>query len=58
MCHSFSALDINIHPEEQILDSQQPDIDDGMGDENHDEEEIPMIEELPLGMGKQSAFHC
>ncbi|XP_022858794.1 BTB/POZ domain-containing protein POB1-like isoform X1 [Olea europaea var. sylvestris] len=48
MCHSFSALDINIHPEEQILDSQQPDIDDGVGDENHDEEEIPMIEELPL----------
>ncbi|CAA2934276.1 BTB POZ domain-containing POB1-like isoform X1 [Olea europaea subsp. europaea] len=48
MCHSFSALDINIHPEEQILDSQQPDIDDGVGDENHDEEEIPLIEELPL----------
>ncbi|CAA2954497.1 BTB POZ domain-containing POB1-like isoform X2 [Olea europaea subsp. europaea] len=44
-----NALDINIHPEEQILDSQQPDIDDGVGDENHDEEEIPMIEELPLG---------
>ncbi|CAA2954498.1 BTB POZ domain-containing POB1-like isoform X1 [Olea europaea subsp. europaea] len=43
-----NALDINIHPEEQILDSQQPDIDDGVGDENHDEEEIPMIEELPL----------
>ncbi|CAA2934275.1 BTB POZ domain-containing POB1-like isoform X2 [Olea europaea subsp. europaea] len=44
-----NALDINIHPEEQILDSQQPDIDDGVGDENHDEEEIPLIEELPLG---------
>ncbi|KAL2536417.1 BTB/POZ domain-containing protein POB1 [Forsythia ovata] len=49
MCHSFAALDINTHPEEQILDCQQPDIDDGLGDENHDEEEIPMIEESPSG---------
>ncbi|KAK6131960.1 hypothetical protein DH2020_034298 [Rehmannia glutinosa] len=50
MCHSFAALDINNCPEEQILDCQQPDIDDandGIGDENHDEEEIPMIEDSP-----------
>ncbi|KAK6136581.1 hypothetical protein DH2020_029671 [Rehmannia glutinosa] len=52
MCHSFAALDINNCPEEQILDCQQPDIDDandGIGDENHDEEEIPMIEDSPSG---------
>ncbi|CAA2961425.1 BTB POZ domain-containing POB1-like isoform X1 [Olea europaea subsp. europaea] len=49
MCHSFTALDINTHPEEQILDSQQPDIDDDVGDENHDEEEIRLIEESPSG---------
>ncbi|CAA0842539.1 BTB/POZ domain-containing protein [Striga hermonthica] len=45
-----NALDINNCPEEQILDSQQPDVDDvndGIGDENHDEEEIPMIEDSP-----------
>ncbi|XP_022898020.1 BTB/POZ domain-containing protein POB1-like isoform X2 [Olea europaea var. sylvestris] len=47
-----NALDINTHPEEQILDSQQPDIDDDVGDENHDEEEIRLIEESPSGMGK------
>ncbi|KAK6158825.1 hypothetical protein DH2020_006139 [Rehmannia glutinosa] len=47
-----NALDINNCPEEQILDCQQPDIDDandGIGDENHDEEEIPMIEDSPSG---------
>ncbi|KAL2490299.1 BTB/POZ domain-containing protein POB1 [Abeliophyllum distichum] len=49
MCHSFAALDINICPEEQILDCQQPDIEVGVDDENHDEEEIPMIEELSPG---------
>ncbi|KAI3449235.1 hypothetical protein Pfo_005900 [Paulownia fortunei] len=48
MCHSFAALDINNCPEEQILDCQ-PDAEDGMGDENHDEEEIPMIEDSPSG---------
>ncbi|KAL0412109.1 UNVERIFIED_CONTAM: BTB/POZ domain-containing protein POB1 [Sesamum latifolium] len=40
MCHSFAALDINNCPEEQILDCQ-PDAEEGDGDENHDEEEIP-----------------
>ncbi|KAL1540198.1 Boi protein, variant 2 [Salvia divinorum] len=39
-----TALDINNCPEEQILDCQ-PEAEDGVGDENHDEEEIPMIED-------------
>ncbi|KAL1546372.1 Boi protein, variant 2 [Salvia divinorum] len=42
------ALDINNCPEEQILDGQ-PEAEDGMGDENHDEEEIPMIEDSLSG---------
>ncbi|KAK4418590.1 BTB/POZ domain-containing protein [Sesamum alatum] len=49
MYHSFAALDINNCPEEQILDCQQPDVEDGAGDENHDEEDIPMIEDSPSG---------
>ncbi|XP_011093267.1 BTB/POZ domain-containing protein POB1 isoform X4 [Sesamum indicum] len=44
-----NALDINNCPEEQILDCQQPDVEDGAGDENHDEEDIPMIEDSPSG---------
>ncbi|KAH6813208.1 POZ/BTB G-protein 1 [Perilla frutescens var. frutescens] len=48
MYHSFAALDINNCPEEQILDGQ-PEAEDGVGDENHDEEEIPMIEDSPSG---------
>ncbi|XP_011093067.1 BTB/POZ domain-containing protein POB1-like isoform X3 [Sesamum indicum] len=48
MCHSFAALDINNFPEEQILDCQ-PDAEEGDGDENHDEEEIPTTEDSPSG---------
>lgn len=49
MYHSFAALDINNCPEEQILDCQ-PEAEDGAGDENPDEEEIPMIEDSPSGI--------
>ncbi|GFP91458.1 BTB/POZ domain-containing protein pob1 [Phtheirospermum japonicum] len=52
MCHSFAALDINNCPEEQILDCEQPGVDDGndgIGDEIHDEEEVPMIDDSPSG---------
>ncbi|KAL0309296.1 UNVERIFIED_CONTAM: BTB/POZ domain-containing protein POB1 [Sesamum radiatum] len=48
MYHSFAALDINNCPEEQILDCQ-PDAEEGDGDENHDEEEIPTTEVSPSG---------
>ncbi|KAK4382966.1 BTB/POZ domain-containing protein POB1 [Sesamum angolense] len=48
MYHSFAALDINNCPEEQILDCQ-PDAEEGDGDENHDEEEIPTTEDSPSG---------
>ncbi|KAL0464871.1 UNVERIFIED_CONTAM: BTB/POZ domain-containing protein POB1 [Sesamum latifolium] len=54
MYHSFAALDINNCPEEQILDCQQPDVEDGAGDENHDEEDIPMIEDSPSGIRKRN----
>ncbi|KAG8363286.1 hypothetical protein BUALT_Bualt19G0006300 [Buddleja alternifolia] len=43
------ALDITNCPEEQILDCQEPDGEDSVGDENHDEEEIAMIEDSPSG---------
>lgn len=49
MYHSFAALDINNCPEEQILDGQ-PEAEDGAGEENQDEEEIPMIEDSPSGI--------
>ncbi|KZV57665.1 hypothetical protein F511_03125 [Dorcoceras hygrometricum] len=49
MYHSFAALDINNSPEEQILDCLQPDDEEGVGDENHDEEEIRMIEDPHSG---------
>ncbi|XP_073288723.1 BTB/POZ domain-containing protein POB1-like isoform X2 [Primulina huaijiensis] len=44
-----TALDINNSPEEQILDCLQPDDEEGVGDENHDEEEIRMIEDPHSG---------
>ena len=56
MYHSFAALDINNCPEEQILDGQ-PEAEDGMGDENHDEEEIPMIEDSPSGIKLKLYFY-
>ncbi|KAL8541105.1 hypothetical protein ACS0TY_002399 [Phlomoides rotata] len=43
-----NALDINNCPEEQILDCH-PDAEDGVGDENHDEEEIAIVEDSPSG---------
>ncbi|KAG8391901.1 hypothetical protein BUALT_Bualt01G0235200 [Buddleja alternifolia] len=44
-----NALDIINFPEEQILDCQQPDVEDVVGDENLGEEQIPMIEDSPSG---------
>ncbi|XP_073038592.1 BTB/POZ domain-containing protein POB1-like isoform X2 [Primulina eburnea] len=44
-----TALDINNSPEEQILDCLQPDDEEGVGDENHDEEEIRTMEDPHSG---------
>lgn len=47
MCHSFAALEINNSAaEEHILDSQQPDAEDGIGDG----EEPPLIKDSPSGI--------
>lgn len=56
MYHSFAALDINNCPEEQILDCH-PDAEDGVGDENHDEEEIAIVEDSPSGTKWNSRSH-
>lgn len=47
----LSAVDIALGPEEQILNCNQPDIDDGLGCENDDEEAVAMMEESPSGIG-------
>lgn len=43
----FSALDLTLCPEEQILD--QPDMDDCEGFQNQDEA-VAMVEESPSGI--------
>lgn len=45
----FSATDLAVCPEEQILNVNQPDMDDCVGSENQDEEVEAMIEESPSG---------
>lgn len=47
----FSVLDLTLCPEEQILNGNQPDMDDFAGGENQDEEAVAMIEESPSGNG-------
>lgn len=42
---------MNDCPEEQALDSQQPAVEDGMGDDAFDGEALQMIEDSPLGIG-------
>jgi hypothetical protein len=49
----FSVLDLTACPEEQILNGNQPDMDDCVVCENPDEEVVAMSEESPSGM-KQS----
>ncbi|XP_057980150.1 BTB/POZ domain-containing protein POB1-like isoform X3 [Malania oleifera] len=48
-----NALDLTTCPEEQILNCDQPDIDDGI--ENQDEEPVAMIEESPSVSGDEAA---
>ncbi|XP_047955766.1 BTB/POZ domain-containing protein At2g46260-like isoform X2 [Salvia hispanica] len=44
------ALDVNSGQEERdAFDSQQPDVEDGIGDDNHDEVALKMIEDSPSG---------
>ncbi|XP_021887816.1 BTB/POZ domain-containing protein POB1-like [Carica papaya] len=44
-----NVLDLTWCPEEQILNGNQPDMDDFAGGENQDEEAVAMIEESPSG---------
>lgn len=44
-------MDIVAGPEEQILNCNQPDVDDGVACENEDEEVVAMIEESASGIG-------
>lgn len=37
-------------PDEQILNGNQPDMDDGAPSENQDEEAVAMVEESPSGI--------
>ncbi|KAL1535945.1 BTB/POZ domain-containing protein-like protein isoform X2 [Salvia divinorum] len=44
------ALDVNSGQEEHdAFDCQQPDVEDGIGDDNHDEVALKMIEDSPSG---------
>lgn len=43
-------MDASNCPEEQVFDCQQPDVDDGIGDDNHDEGALKMIEDSPSGI--------
>ncbi|KAK8718309.1 hypothetical protein V6N13_045546 [Hibiscus sabdariffa] len=44
-----NALDLSICPEEQVLNDNQPDMDDAAGCENQDEEAVAMVEETQSG---------
>ncbi|XWS76933.1 hypothetical protein CRYUN_Cryun01aG0219600 [Craigia yunnanensis] len=44
-----NVLDLSLCPEEQILNDNQPDMDDGVGYENEDEEAVAMVEETQSG---------
>ncbi|EOX95810.1 POZ/BTB containin G-protein 1 isoform 6 [Theobroma cacao] len=45
----FSVLDLSLCPDEQILNGNQPDMDDGVGCENLDEDAVAMVEETQSG---------
>ncbi|KAG6395038.1 hypothetical protein SASPL_145629 [Salvia splendens] len=50
MCCSFAALDVNSGQEEHdAFDCQQLDVEDGIGDDNHDEVALKMIEDSLSG---------
>ena len=44
-----NAVDLALLPEEQVLDGNQPDMDDFAACENQDEEAVAMVEESPSG---------
>ena len=43
------VLDLSLCPEEQILNGNQPDMNDGVGCENQDEEAVEMVEKTQSG---------
>lgn len=43
-------MDLTVCPEEQILNCNQPDMDDCEGFENQDEDAVAMVEESPSGI--------
>lgn len=47
---SISVVDLSVGQEEQVLNDNQPDLDDCEGCEIQDEEAVAMIEELPSGI--------
>lgn len=54
--NSFSAIDFAVCPDEEVLNCNQPDTDDGLGDDPQDDEEaVAMIEESPSGVGMSSS---
>ncbi|WRX09520.1 BTB/POZ domain - like 8 [Theobroma cacao] len=44
-----NVLDLSLCPDEQILNGNQPDMDDGVGCENLDEDAVAMVEETQSG---------
>ena len=42
-------MELSLCPEEQILNGNQPDMDDDVGCENEDEEAVAMVEETQSG---------
>ncbi|KAF7826124.1 BTB/POZ domain-containing protein POB1-like [Senna tora] len=49
------VVDLTLLPDEQILNGNQPDIDDGATCENQEEEADAMVEECPSGIGDEAA---
>lgn len=45
-------------PDEQILNGNQPDMDDCVASENQDEEVVAMVEESPSGKLQNLKFNC
>lgn len=43
-------MDLTALPEEQILNENQPDMDDCVTSDNQDEEAVAMVEESPSGI--------
>lgn len=52
--YCFTAVDVDVIEEEQIVDCNQPDTEDGFGCENEEDDGVAMVEEAKSGLANIS----